>query len=313
MLEALSLLGVKITRSRQDVVAVEGCNGSFPAKQAELFLGNAGTALRPLTAMLAMGGGHYKVSGVARMHERPIGDLVDALRSLGADIRYIGSEGYPPLEIRPATLQGGSKVRVRGDVSSQFLTALLMALPLAGRPIAIEVVGELISKPYIDITLNLMARFGVAIERDGWSSFWIPADSRVTSPGDVFVEGDASGASYFLAAGAIAGGRHRAIGATLARWRLVRALGHLLTNPAVEQTRDVHVTQHVDHRAAAIQKPVHGEQQGDVLGRELHRGEDQRHRHQPCFGNAGRAHRRDSGRPTTRRVRKLTQRFCIRE
>jgi 3-phosphoshikimate 1-carboxyvinyltransferase len=212
MLEALSLLGVKITRSRQDVVAVEGCNGSFPAKQAELFLGNAGTALRPLTAVLAMGGGHYKVSGVARMHERPIGDLVDALRSLGADIRYIGSEGYPPLEIRPATLQGGSKVRVRGDVSSQFLTALLMALPLAGRPITIEVVGELISKPYIDITLNLMARFGVAIERDGWSSFWIPADSRVTSPGDVFVEGDASGASYFLAAGAIGGGPVRVEG-----------------------------------------------------------------------------------------------------
>jgi 3-phosphoshikimate 1-carboxyvinyltransferase len=212
MLEALSLLGVKITRSRQDVVAVEGCNGCFPAKQADLFLGNAGTALRPLTAVLAMCGGHYKLSGVPRMHERPIGDLVDALRSLGADIRYLGSEGYPPLEIKPAMLRDGSKVRVRGDVSSQFLTALLMALPLAGRQITIEVVGELISKPYIDITLNLMARFGVTIERDGWSSFLIPADSRLTSPGDVLVEGDASAASYFLAAGAIGGGPVRVEG-----------------------------------------------------------------------------------------------------
>ena len=212
MLEALSLLGVKITRIRQDVVAVEGCNGSFPAKQADLFLGNAGTALRPLTAVLAMCGGHYKLSGVPRMHERPIGDLVDALHSLGADIRYLGNEGYPPLEIKPATLGSGSKIRVRGDVSSQFLTALLMALPLSGRQITIEVVSELISKPYIDITLNLMARFGVTIERDGWSSFSIPAGSRLVSPGEVFVEGDASAASYFLAAGAIGGGPVRVEG-----------------------------------------------------------------------------------------------------
>jgi len=212
MLEALSQLGVKITRERQDVVAIEGCSGSFPARQADLFLGNAGTAFRPLTAALAMCGGHYKLSGVPRMHERPIGDLVDALRSLGADIRYLGNEGYPPLEIRPATLGSSTKVQVRGDVSSQFLTALLIALPLAGRQITIEVVGELISKPYIDITLNLMRRFGVKIERDGWSSFTIPAHSRLVSPGDVFVEGDASGASYFLAAGAIGGGPVRVEG-----------------------------------------------------------------------------------------------------
>ena len=212
MLEALSLLGVKISRTRQDVMAVEGCNGSFPARQADLFLGNAGTAFRPLTAALALCGGHYKLSGVPRMHERPIGDLVDALRSLGADIRYLGNEGYPPLEIRPATPGSESKVQVRGDVSSQFLTALLMALPLAGRRITIEVIGELISKPYIDITLNLMARFGVAIERDGWSSFTIPTHSRLVSPGDLFVEGDASGASYFLAAGAIGGGPVRVEG-----------------------------------------------------------------------------------------------------
>ena len=212
MLEALSLLGVKITRTRQDVVAVEGCNGRFPARHANLFLGNAGTALRPLTAALALCGGHYKLSGVARMHERPIGDLVAALSSLGADIRYLGNEGYPPLEIRPAVLGSASKVQVRGDVSSQFLTALLMALPLAGRQITIEVIGELISRPYVDITLDLMARFGVAIERDGWSSFTIPAQSTLVSPGDIFVEGDASSASYFLAAGAIGGGPVRVEG-----------------------------------------------------------------------------------------------------
>src|SRR5260221_7133132 len=212
MLEALSQLGVKITRERQDVVAVEGCSGSFPVRQADLFLGNAGTAFRPLTAALAMCGGHYKLSGVPRMHERPIGDLVDALRGLGADIRYLGNEGYPPLEIRPAILGSSAKVEVRGDVSSQFLTALLIALPLAGRQITIEVVGELISKPYVDITLNLVRRFGVKIERDGGSSFTIPAHSRLVSPGDVFVEGDASGASYFLAAGAIGGGPVRVEG-----------------------------------------------------------------------------------------------------
>ncbi len=212
MLEALSLLGVSLIRERQDIVVVEGCGGRFPVRQADLFLGNAGTAFRPLTAALAICGGHYRLSGVPRMHERPIGDLVDALRGLGADIRYLGNEGYPPLEIRPANLGSSAKVQVRGDVSSQFLTALLIALPLAGRPITIEVVGELISKPYIDITLNLIARFGVNIERAGWSSFTIPAQSRLVSPGDVFVEGDASGASYFLAAGAIGGGPVRVEG-----------------------------------------------------------------------------------------------------
>ena len=212
MLEALGLLGVKISGPQQGVVTVEGCAGRFPQRRADLFLGNAGTAFRPLTAALAMSDGHYKLSGVPRMHERPIGDLVEALRGLGADIHYLGNEGYPPLEIRPATMGGNARVQVRGDVSSQFLTALLMALPLAGRRITIEVVGELISKPYIDITLNLMARFGVKVERDGWSSFTIPANSRLVSPGDVFVEGDASGASYFLAAGAIGCGPVRVEG-----------------------------------------------------------------------------------------------------
>lgn len=211
MLEALNLLGVKITRQR-DRVVVEGCGGRFPASQAELFLGNAGTAFRPLTAALAIAGGHYRLSGVPRMHERPIGDLVEALRALGADIRYLGNDGYPPLEIRPVILGSTTTVQVRGDVSSQFLTSLLIALPLAGRRITVEVAGELISKPYVDITLNLLARFGVTIERIGWTSFTIPANSRLTSPGDIFVEGDASGASYFLAAGAIGGGPVRVEG-----------------------------------------------------------------------------------------------------
>jgi 3-phosphoshikimate 1-carboxyvinyltransferase len=193
-------------------VRVHGMAGAFPVKRADLFLGNAGTAFRPLTAVLALSGGHYRLSGVPRMHERPIGDLVDALRGLGADVRYLGSAGYPPLEIFPGSVRAGGSIRVRGDVSSQFLTALLMALPLTGAGTTIEVAGELISKPYVDITLNLMARFGVVAGRKGWSSFTIPAGSRFISPGEIFVEGDASGASYFLAAGAIGGGPVRVEG-----------------------------------------------------------------------------------------------------
>ena len=212
MLEALHQLGVGITKIAPDVMSVRGCGGTFPVKQADLFLGNAGTALRPLTAVLALCGGHYRLSGVPRMHERPIGDLVDALRSIGADVRYLGNDGYPPFEIRPGSIRDHPIVRVRGEVSSQFLTALLMALPLAGRQITIEVLGELISKPYIDITLSLLAQFGVQIQRKGWASFSIGAGSKLVSPGEIFVEGDASGASYFLAAGAIGGGPVRVEG-----------------------------------------------------------------------------------------------------
>ena len=212
MLDALRLLGVNISNNGDETVVIEGCGGSFPVKEADLFLGNAGTAFRPLTAVLALSGGHYRLSGVPRMHERPIGDLVDALSGLGADIRYLRNKGFPPLEINPAAPQSAARIAVRGDVSSQFLTALLMALPLAGRPITIEVIGELISKPYVDITLNLMARFGITIKRDGWSSFSIPAHCRLVSPGEIHVEGDASGASYFLAAGAIGGGPVRVQG-----------------------------------------------------------------------------------------------------
>jgi 3-phosphoshikimate 1-carboxyvinyltransferase len=211
MLDALKILGVPLEQTGADDWKVTGMGGAFQMKEADLFLGNAGTAFRPLTAALALSGGHYKLSGVARMHERPIGDLVDALRQAGADIRYLGTEGFPPLEIFPSAVSG-NKVSVRGNVSSQFLTALLMALPLTGQETTIEVVGELISKPYIEITLNLMARFGAHVQRNGWQSFTIPANSRYRSPGELWVEGDASSASYFLAAGAIGRGPVRVEG-----------------------------------------------------------------------------------------------------
>ena len=211
MLDALKTLGVS-WRQEHETYCVTGVNGSFPNKEADLFLGNAGTAFRPLTAVLALCGGHYRLSGLPRMHERPIGDLVDALRQAGAEIRYRQNEGFPPLEIFPAGATENSVLKVRGDVSSQFLTGLLMALPLTGRQMSIEVIGELISKPYVEITLNLMSRFGVGISRDGWQRFSLAEKSLYQSPGEIHVEGDASSASYFLAAGAIGGGPIRVEG-----------------------------------------------------------------------------------------------------
>jgi len=212
MLEALEALGVECRFESEGVCRVKGVGGAFAVKQAELFLGNAGTAFRPLTAALALSGGKYRLSGVPRMHERPIGDLVEGLRQLGADVEYLADEGFPPLAIHPGKIQAGGVVQVRGDVSSQFLTALLMALPLSGGGAVVEVVGELISKPYIEITLALMERFGVSVKREGWQRFEVPAGARYRSPGDLHVEGDASSASYFLAAGAIGGGPVRVEG-----------------------------------------------------------------------------------------------------
>ncbi len=211
MLEGLAILGVQIESLGDNAYRVQGCGGNFPIKEAKLFLGNAGTAFRPLTAALALSGGSYELSGVSRMHERPIGDLVDALRQLGADIEYLGNEGFPPLRIKPALL-AGDVAQVRGDVSSQFLTGLLMAMPLLGRTVSVEVVGDLISKPYIEITLAMMARFGVKVERQGWQRFVVFGGQRYQSPGTIYVEGDASSASYFLAAGAIGGGAIRVEG-----------------------------------------------------------------------------------------------------
>ncbi|MEJ8812597.1 bifunctional 3-phosphoshikimate 1-carboxyvinyltransferase/cytidylate kinase [Variovorax ureilyticus] len=209
MLDALAALGCVIGRDGT-TVKLEGLGGALRSTSASLFLGNAGTAMRPLTAALALLGGEFELKGVPRMHERPIGDLVDALTQLGCRIDYLGNPGYPPLAIHPVaidTLQLDAPIRVRGDVSSQFLTALLLALPLAARrDIVIDVVGELISKPYIEITLNLLARFGIAVRRDGWQRFTIPAGSQYRSPGEIHVEADASSASYFIALGAIANG-----------------------------------------------------------------------------------------------------------
>ncbi|MEO1766131.1 bifunctional 3-phosphoshikimate 1-carboxyvinyltransferase/cytidylate kinase [Thiobacter aerophilum] len=212
MLKALRHLGVAWEWGGSRDCRVTGVAGRFPVQEAELFLGNAGTAFRPLTAVLALSQGRYRLVGVPRMHERPIGDLVEALRQLGARIDYLGQEGYPPLAIHEARLKAHGRVRIRGNVSSQFLTALLMALPLIGKTTTVEVVGELISKPYVEITLNLMRRFGVEVVRDGWQLFRVVGGSRYQSPGVIHVEGDASSASYFLAAGAIGGGPVRVLG-----------------------------------------------------------------------------------------------------
>jgi 3-phosphoshikimate 1-carboxyvinyltransferase len=214
MLTALQKLGIRwVQHGESQDFTVTGTAGTLPVPSADLFMGNAGTAIRPLTAALASIGGEYTVHGVARMHERPIGDLVDALNAAGARIDYTGNPGFPPLHIHRGHLRP-QHMQVRGNVSSQFLTALLMASTLIAReqPLTIEVVGDLISKPYIEITLNLLARFGIQVERDGWASFTIPADQMYQSPGVIHVEGDASSASYFLAAGAIAGGPVRVEG-----------------------------------------------------------------------------------------------------
>ena len=214
MRAALKTLGVVVDETDGDCV-VHGCSGKLPKDQADLFMGNAGTAIRPLTAALAILGGDYRLHGVPRMHERPIGDLVDGLRMVGAKVAYEQNEGYPPLQLSKGQIRTHEVIKVRGDVSSQFLTALLMSLPLvASNEICIEVVGELISKPYIDITLKLMSRFGVDVRKFNWQRFYITANSGnpYSSPGTLYVEGDASSASYFLAAGAIAGGPVRVTG-----------------------------------------------------------------------------------------------------
>jgi 3-phosphoshikimate 1-carboxyvinyltransferase len=224
MLESLTRLGVQWQRlGNSDDYQIDGIGGTFPVKQANLFLGNAGTAFRSLTAATALAGGHYTLTGVERMHERPIGDLVDALRQLGAQITYLGDEGFPPLSIAPARVAADAAVdaavdaaadvvaSVKGHVSSQYLTGMLLSAPLLGRAVTIRVEGELISKPYVEITLNLMRRFGVEVQRDGWQSFTVPA-SVYRSPGEIEVEGDASSASYFLAAGALGHGPVRVEG-----------------------------------------------------------------------------------------------------
>ena len=212
MLDALRLLGCEV-KPEGDATRIRGLGGTLAVREADLFLGNSGTSTRSLVAALALlsaqQGARFQIRGVPRMHERPIGDLIDALRPLGCPIAYLGQPGFPPLELgdgAPHALQLDAPVRVRGNVSSQFLTGLLQALALvaADRDVTIEVVGELISQPYIAITLNLLERFGVAVRNEGWQRFVIPAGSRLRSLGEIHVEGDASSASYFIALGALA-------------------------------------------------------------------------------------------------------------
>jgi 3-phosphoshikimate 1-carboxyvinyltransferase len=213
MLRALGALGVGTFATLDgdadtSGLSIVGEGGTFPVRSADLFLGNAGTAFRPLTAALALTGGEYRLSGLPRMHERPIKDLVDALRKLGANIGYLATEGYPPLAIHPPSPPAAgdvTRVSIRGDLSSQFLTALLMALPLRGQAAEVTIEGELISRPYVHITLNMMKRFGVTVAEEGANLYRIPAGARYASPGAITVEGDASSASYFLTAGLISG------------------------------------------------------------------------------------------------------------
>jgi 3-phosphoshikimate 1-carboxyvinyltransferase len=213
MLAALRRLGVALAPGAlPGDWSVAGAPGGFAVKEASLFLGNAGTAFRSLTAVLALGDGHYRLAGVPRMHERPIGDLVDALRQAGGRIDYLANAGFPPLAIAPRQGGAGAIVRVRGDVSSQFLTGTLIALGATGGGARVEVVGELISQPYVEMTLAMMARFGVTVGRVGWNAFDVPKGARYRSPGAIDVEGDASSASYFLAAGLLGGGPLRVEG-----------------------------------------------------------------------------------------------------
>jgi 3-phosphoshikimate 1-carboxyvinyltransferase len=211
MRNALCALGVIIVDD-DNRARVTGCGGVFPVREADLFLGNAGTAFRSLTAALAFSGGRYRLDGVARMRERPIGDLVDALNALGAHIEYLERPGCPPLRVQPVAGLKSSRASVRGDVSSQYLTGLLLAAPLCAPPqgLAITVDGPLISRPYIDMTLALMRRFGVDVARRG-DEFLVPR-GHYTAAGVLQVEGDASAASYFLALGALAGGPVRVLG-----------------------------------------------------------------------------------------------------
>ena len=204
MIDALEALGV-VFRSKKESLIIEGIDHKFPISEAKLFLGNAGTALRPLTAVLAIMGGNYEISGITRIHERPIKDLVDALDQIGAKINYLGTPGFPPVRILPSNITFNSPVKINGDVSSQFLTAILMACPLSNQDLKIEVNGDLISKPYIDITLKLLERFGIHYTNLNWQSFELTHDSYYKTSGEILVEGDASSASYFFAAAAILG------------------------------------------------------------------------------------------------------------
>lgn len=212
MLDALSALGVNFQLSDDRTICdIHGVGGILTSQSPlELYLGNAGTAMRPLTAALCLGNNNIILTGEPRMKERPIKHLVDALRQGGANITYLESEGYPPLHLQGGFI--GGKITVDGSVSSQFLTALLMASPLAKQDTEITISGDLVSKPYIDITIKMMATFGVHVDNHHYQKFTIKAGQSYISPKHYLVEGDASSASYFLAAAAIKGGTVRVTG-----------------------------------------------------------------------------------------------------
>jgi 3-phosphoshikimate 1-carboxyvinyltransferase len=213
MVNALTKFGVSVSLSDDwQTCHVRGNAGLFQApNDNKFFLGNAGTAIRPLTSVLALMNGDFIVDGDKYMRERPINHLVDALKQLGTKIAYLGEENCPPIKIVGGRITGGN-VRIRGDISSQYLTSLLLTLPLAPKDSHIEVIGEQVSKPYIDLTLDIMRKFGVTATHDNYQSFHIPGGQAYQSPGEYLIEGDASSASYFFAAAAIKGGTLRVNG-----------------------------------------------------------------------------------------------------
>ena len=208
MLDALKLLGIDYTLSDdRESCIIKGNGGVFNSNSLkEIYLGNAGTAMRPLCACLTLGKGEFILTGEERMKERPIGHLIDALKEGGADIEYLENISYPPIHIKANGLKGGD-ISIDGSISSQFLTALLIASPMAQNDTTISIIGELVSKPYIDITIDIMKTFGVEVINNGYKTFSIKSNQIYKSVAHFMVEGDASGASYFLSAGAIGGGK----------------------------------------------------------------------------------------------------------
>jgi len=207
MINALIKLGVSVKEVNDDknIIEIKGIEHNFPNKNTNLFLGNSGTTFRPLAAVLAMMGGDYYLSGIERMHERPIKDLVDALEQMGSSIQYEKNHGYPPITINNSSIEISEPIQIKGDISSQYLTALLIAGPISNNEFNIEVIGDLISKPYIDITLKLLTKFNIFYNNDNWRLFSLKKDSVYRNPTKIFVEGDASSASYFFAAASLAG------------------------------------------------------------------------------------------------------------
>ena len=205
MVEALETLGIEFEENRaENRISVSGTAGIIPVSEATLMLGNAGTAIRPLTAAMTLGHGRFVLDGVARMRERPIIDLVKGLTQLGANLHCLNGTDCPPVEVIADGLPGG-KTRLSGAISSQYLTAILLVAPYAKKDVEIEITDKLVSVPYVEMTLRLMQRFGVSVNHTNFQSFHIPRQNY-QSPGSIFVEGDASSASYFLAGAAITKG-----------------------------------------------------------------------------------------------------------